>query len=166
MEAIFHRISVRKYEDRPVEPEKIERLLRAAMAAPSAHNQQPWEFYVVQDPMICQALAAASPYAQPAAQAPVVVVPCVDVSELRFPECVQQDMSAAIENMLIMATELGLGSLWMGIAPGKERIAHVADVLALAENLVPFALVAFGYPAHIPNPQGAQRYDSKRVHWI
>ena len=62
MDAIFHRISVRKYEDRPVEPEKLEKLLRAAMAAPSACNQQPWESYVVQRKEKLAELATATPY--------------------------------------------------------------------------------------------------------
>ena len=85
MNSIFHRISVRKYQEKPVEAEKIERMLRAAMAAPSACNQQPWEFYVVRDKDVILQLSKASPYATCAKKAPVVFVPGFR-SEGRAPE--------------------------------------------------------------------------------
>ena len=166
MDAIYNRSSVRSFAMKKVDADSIEALLRAAMAAPSAGNQQPWEFYVVQDAATCQALSAASQYAKPAAKAPCVIVPCVRENECRFPECAPQDMSAAIENLLLEATELGLGTVWMGISPVAERMAHVAKTLALPAGLSPFALIAVGYPAEIPNPKGAERYDAKRVHWV
>ena len=75
MDSIFHRVSIRKFQDKPVEPEKIEKLLRAAMAAPSAGNQQPWEFYVVTDKEKILELSKATPYSGCAAGAPVVIVP-------------------------------------------------------------------------------------------
>jgi nitroreductase len=92
MNAIFQRISVRKYQPRPVEPEKIEKILRAAMAAPSAGNQQPWEFYVVRNPSVIQELAECSPYAGCAASAPVVIVPCLKMDGLHFPELGEIDL--------------------------------------------------------------------------
>ena len=166
MDAIYNRSSVRSFSADKVSAEDIEALLRAAMAAPSAGNQQPWEFYVVQDEAKLKSLATASPYAKPASKAPCVIVPCVRTNELRFAECAPQDMSAAIENMLLEACELGLGTVWMGIAPAQERMERVAQTLVLPEGIEPFALVAVGYPAEIPNPQGATRYDAKRIHWV
>lgn len=111
MNAIFQRISVRKYQNRPVEPEKIDKILRAAMAAPSAGNQQPWEFYVVRNPATIQELSQCSPYAGCAANAPVVLVPCLKKEGLRFPILGEIDLAIASENILLEITELGLGGV-------------------------------------------------------
>lgn len=85
MNSIFKRVSIRKYQDKPVEQEKIERMLRAAMAAPSACNQQPWEFYVATDKEVIGKLADSSPFAGCAKNAPVVFVPCYR-KECQVPE--------------------------------------------------------------------------------
>ena len=79
MNSIFHRISVRKYEDRPVEKEKIMEILRAGMQAPSACNQQPWEFFVVTDKEKIRELSKVTPYTGCAAEAPVVIVPVYQI---------------------------------------------------------------------------------------
>ena len=100
MNSIFHRISVRKYQNRDVEQEKIELMLKAAMAAPSACNQQPWEFYVVKDKAVIGRLSEASPYAKCAKDAPVVFVPCFRSKGIA-PEYFNIDMSAAVENLLL-----------------------------------------------------------------
>ena len=120
MDAIFHRTSIRKYQEIPVEPEKIETLLRAAMAAPSACNQQPWEFYVVRNKEKIKELSEASPYAGCAKGAPVVFVPCYR-KNCQVPMYAEIDLSAAVENLLLEADSLGLGAVWMGIAPQKDR---------------------------------------------
>ena len=95
MNSIFHRISVRKYQNRDVEQEKIELMLKAAMAAPSACNQQPWEFYVVTNPEKIKALSKATPYAGCAASAPVVIVPVYRKEGLIAPDFAQIDLSIA-----------------------------------------------------------------------
>ena len=138
MEAIFSRTSIRKYEERPVEEAKIEKLLRAAMAAPSAANQQPWEFYVVTDKEKLQALSQASQYAGPVANAPLAIVPCYNREKLIFADYADIDMSAATENLLLEAEEQGLGAVWLGIAPLADRMAIVAEILALPPSLAAF----------------------------
>ncbi len=163
MVAIFHRTSVRRYQDTVVEPEKIERLLRAAMAAPSAGDQQPWEFYVVTAPEARAALAASSPYAGCAALAPVVIVPCYR-EKVMFPQNREMDMSAATENMLLEADHLGLGAVWLGVAPELDRMAAVRDVLTLPEDLTPFALVPIGYPVEQKTQEN--HWDAQRVHYV
>ena len=100
MDAIFERMSIRKYEDRPVEQEKIEKLLRAAMAAPSAVNQQPWEFYVVKNRETIVELSKASPFAACAAGAPVVIVPILR-KDAKHPELANYDLANATENILL-----------------------------------------------------------------
>ena len=162
MNNIFHRISVRKYEERAVEPEKIEMMLKAAMAAPSACNQQPWEFYVVTDKELIGQLSEASPYAKCAKEAPVVFVPCFR-SEGIAPEYFNIDMSAAVENLLLEADTLGLGAVWMGISPDEGRMEAVRKVLDIPVNLNAFALVPCGYPAE--EREQENRYEESRVHY-
>ena len=163
MNSIFHRISVRKYKDTPVEQEKIEQMLKAAMAAPSACNQQPWEFYVVTDKNVIGQLSESSPYAKCAKGAPLVFVPCYR-SEGIAPEYFNIDMSAAVENLMLEADDLGLGAVWMGISPDETRMNAVRNVLNIPEHLHAFALVPCGYPAE--EREQENRYDESRVHYI
>lgn len=165
-EAIYKRASVRRFTDDPVTDDEVRALLRAAMAAPSAGNQQPWEFYVVRDEAMRVRLSETTPYAKPAAAAPCVIVACAHMPELRFPLCVPQDISAAVENLLLEAVEQGLGAVWLGVAPEPDRVAAVAEVLDLPEGIEPFALVACGRPAEEPTPRGRDRYDESRIHWV
>ena len=163
MNAIFKRVSVRKFTDAKVEDEKVEKLLRAAMAAPSGGNQQPWQFLVVDDPALCEKLGETSKFSKPAAAAPLNIVPVMDRRGARFPEIADQDMSACIENMLLEAVELGLGGVWQGVYPEPERMEHIRALFGLEEALEPFAIVSIGYPADEPRAQ-QDRYDGARVH--
>jgi nitroreductase len=163
MNSIYHRISVRKYENRPVEDEKIREILRAGMQAPSAGNQQPWEFWVVKEHKKIQALSVASPYAGCAAGAPVVIVPAYRTEGLRFPEFAQIDLAIAQENMWLMTDSLGLGGVWLAVAPIRERMDAVRKVLGLPEKIEPFSLFALGWPAESRMQQN--RFDEKRIHY-
>lgn len=164
MSAIDQRASVRQYTDDPVTDDEVRSILRAAMAAPSAGNQQPWEFYVVRDAQRRQDLAACSPYAKPCLRAPLVIAFC-QRSDVKWPQMVAQDMGACVENALLRATELGLGTVWMGIYPEPDRTQAVGKVLALPAELQTFALVAVGHPANQVEAQGPSRYDENRIHW-
>ncbi len=163
MNSIFTRISVRKYKDKTVEPDKIKLLLKAAMAAPSTANQQPWEFYVVTNKSIIRKLAKASPYAGCAAGAPLVIVPCY-YEDCMFSKYTQIDLSIATENLWLEANELGLGGVWLGIAPEEDRMAAVKEILNLPDGLTAFALFPVGYPAEARPQQ--QRFDESRVHYV
>lgn len=164
MDAIFTRTSVRSYENRPVEDEKIGKILRAAMAAPSAMNQQPWEFYVVTNQSTLRQLSEASPYAGMTAEAPAALVLCYRKTDVKVPELVDVDMPLATENILLEIEALGLGGVMLGIAPFEKRMANVAKALDLPEQLAVFTVVPFGYPAK-KNPQ-QDRYDESRVHYV
>jgi nitroreductase len=164
MSSIYHRTSIRKYEDRPVEKEKILEILRAGMQAPSAGNQQPWEFYVVTDREKIRALSTVSPYAGCAAGASAVIVPVYRSQGLVFPEYAQIDMSIAQENMWIRTDELGLGGVWLGIAPLNDRMENVRKVLDLPDTVEAFSLFPVGYPAQERKQEN--RYDEKRIHFI
>jgi len=163
MNTIFNRASVRSFDGRKVGPEEIELLMKAAMAAPSACNQQPWEFVVVTDAAILKELSTCSPYAGCIGQAPLGIAVCMKTEGLRAPDYAQIDASAAAENILLEAVELGLGAVWLGIAPGKERMEAVRKVIGAPETIQPFCLIACGYPDKPTAP--TDRYDPARVHY-
>lgn len=163
MNAIFTRTSVRKFEDRPVEKEKIKKLLQAGFVAPSAGNQQPWEFYVVTKRETIEALAKTSPYAVSAAKAPVVLVIAAR-KDVIFPGITDIDCAIATENLWLELEELGLGGVMMAVSPVPERMEAVRQILNLPDNQYAFALLPFGYPVG-KKPQ-VDRYDAKKIHWV
>lgn len=163
MNSIFHRVSIRKYQQCAVPDKLLTLLLRAAMAAPSAGNQQPWEFYIVRDRSAIQALSKATPYSLCAAQAPVVIVPCMRVGCLSDAHRLL-DLSAATENLLLQADSLGLGACWIGIAPQPEWIESVRKILSLPSTLEAFALIPCGFPAEERVQQ--DRFEPQRVHYV
>ena len=162
--SIFTRVSTRKFQPDKVESKYIIKILRAAMAAPSACNQQPWEFYVTDDPEINARLSQVTPYAGPAKNAPVVIVPCYRTNDLTVPEMVNIDMAICTENILLEAEELGLGAVMLGISPFEERMNDVAKILKLPENFRPFTIIPIGYPVS-KHPQ-EDRYEPSRVHTL
>lgn len=145
-EVLLKRRSVRKYKDTPVEEEKINALLHAGMSGPSALNKKPWYFCVVENKKIIEELRLAGPNSNRVA--PLTIVLCANINE-----CIEgkrgeywiQDLSAATENILLKATELGLGSLWCGIHLQDEPQAKVKKILDLPENIVPFNIIYVGY---------------------
>ena len=163
MKAIFERVSIRRYEERPVEEEKLEALLRAAMAAPSAGNQQPWEFYVIRDRQMLEKLSKVSPYAGCTAKAPLAIVSAYR-EKLWAPSYAQIDMSIAMENLWLACGEQGLGGVWLGIAPVEERMKAVETILNIPEGLRAFAIFPLGYPAEERKQQN--RFDESRIHFI
>lgn len=163
MNPIFQRASVRTFTEQKVEPEKVELLLKAAMAAPSACNQQPWEFVVAAEPAVLAKLSECSPYAGCLRKAPLGFVVCMRTEGLICPEYSQIDASAATENLLLEAAELGLGAVWLGIAPEPDRMEAVRLAIGAPESIQPFALVACGYPEKPAVP--ADRFDTSRIHY-
>ena len=163
MKEIFERVSIRKYTDKAVEDEKILAILRAAMAAPSAGNQQPWEFYVVRDRSKLEELSRVSPYAGCAKAAPVAIVSAYR-EKLWAPAYAQIDMSIAMENLWLACGEQGLGGVWLGIAPVEERMRAVEDIVGIPEGLRAFAVFPLGYPAEERKQQ--DRFDESRIHFI
>ena len=163
MNSIFQRVSVRKFQDKTVTDAQVEQLLRAAMAAPSATNQQPWEFYVVRDRELLLQLSACHAYSMSAKNATMAIVPCYR-KNAAHPEYAQIDLSAATENLLLEAVELGLGAVWLGIAPVRERMDKMREILNLPDQLEAFAIVPVGYPEREKAQQ--DRYDPARVHCL
>jgi len=127
IENIMTRTSIRKYQNKPVEAAKIDTLIRAAMAAPTAVNKQPWHFVVVTDSELLQKLGG-----ERFGKAPLAIVICGDMEKaLQGPgrDFWIQDVSAATENLLLAANALGLGAVWTGGYPRMERCAEIANAL-------------------------------------
>jgi len=164
MNVLFQRTSIRQYLNQKVEEDKIELLLKAAMQAPSAGNQQPWEFYVTDNEDFIRQLSKVSPYAKCLEKAPLAIIPCYRKKNLKYPEYAHIDMSAACENLWLEATYLGLGCVWLGIAPLQDRMDKVNELLNLSEELESFAIMAIGYPKN--QTKQVDRYDVNRIHHI
>ena len=163
MNSIYTRVSIRKYQDRPVEPEKTRAVLRAAMQAPSATNQQPWEFYVVSDKEKLEALSKVSPYAWMTKDAPIAIVSAYR-KDCKLPEYAQIDLSIAMENLWLETDAQGLGGVWLGIAPVEERMQAVEKILNIPDHLRAFAIFPYGYPAETRTQQ--DRFEEERIHYI
>lgn len=164
LDNIATRTSVRDYEARPVEKEKIEKMLRAAMAAPTAMNKQPWHFVVVDQRNVLDALAGANPYAKMLKKAPLAIVVCGNTDKMiegGGRDFWIQDASAATENLLLAAHAMGLGAVWTGAYPSEERCISISKVLSLSDNLVPLNMIVVGYPAEHPQPK--QKFKEENV---
>ena len=160
IDTIFARRSIRKYTDEPVAEEQIKKLLEAAMAAPSANDSQPWHFIVVQDRAQLRRLAEAHPYGRMQADAALSVAVCAEPD--LSPRFWEQDCSAATENLLLAATSLGLGSVWLGVHPNEERMPQIREILDVPEKIRILCLVAIGHPAEEKPPR--TQYNPQRVH--
>jgi nitroreductase len=162
LEAIHSRRSVRRYQDRPVPEELVRKLLAAASSAPSARNQQPWQFVVIDDRQILAEIAEINPNAQMARRAPLGILVCGDLGLEKSPGYWVVDCAAAVENMLLAAHALGLGAVWTGVYPRQERMDGLRRLTKLPDDIIPHSLVILGYPAEQPPPQ--ERYRPERVH--
>ncbi len=163
--ALQKRRSVRKFTQEPVPEEAIHELLHAAMSGPSACNRTPWEFFVVTAPDILEKLRKASRFTN--YQAPLAIIVAGNLSRAlpqQLAEYWVQDCSAATENILLQATELGLGAVWCGIYPQKRAEEKVAKILGLTPKQIPLNILFIGYPAE--SPEARDQYKGSCVHWI
>ena len=162
---ILTRTSIRAYTSQPVEQEKVETLLRAAMAAPTAMNKQPWDFVVVNDAKVLAALSDSLPYAKMLKQAQLAIVVCGNkhkTIEGNGEDFWIQDASAATENLLLAAHAMGLGAVWTGVYP-TERVAPVSTVLGMPDYVVPLNVIPVGYPAESPEPK--DKWKPENIHY-
>lgn len=162
LEAILTRRSVRNFSSGEVGNETVEELLKAAMSAPSAGNEQPWEFIVIRDRQILDSIADVHPYAQMLRQCPVAILICGDLNRQKYEGFWIQDCAAATENVLIAVNAMALGAVWLGVYPIEERVIAIRELIAAPDYIVPFSVIAIGHPAQVPPP--AERFDQKRIH--
>ena len=162
MNSIFKRRSIRKFTSQEVSDITLNTIIRAGMAAPSAGNEQPWHFVVIKDRETLNEFPKFHPYAQMLKEAPVAIVVCGDLNHLKYEGFWQQDCAAAIQNMLLEVTELGLGSVWVGLHPNVERVKKVQELLNIPVDVIPVAVLPIGYPGETKD--SADRFDYKRIH--
>lgn len=163
MDSIFTRRSVRVFSDKMIEDEKLEKILKAGMQAPTAMNQQPWEFIVVKGREKLQELSGYNPNAKPLHTAQVAIIVLGNKNYMKVPEYWQQDLSAATQNIMLQAAELDLGSVWLGTAPKEERVQYIKNLYSLADEVMPFSVIALGYPSANNANHFVDRYDESRV---
>ncbi len=168
LECIMTRASVRSYSDRQVPDSIINKILRAGMAAPTAANQQPWHFVVVTDQALKDSITAAFEYTKMVSDCGFAVVVCGDMDNLFQGDIPDggfwvEDCSAASENMLLAAHALGLGAVWCGIYPMRDREGKLRQILNIPATLTPLNVMAFGYPAAPVTPK--QKWDPAKVTW-
>jgi len=164
-EVLLKRRSVRKFTQEPVSEEMINELMHAAMSGPSACNKKPWQFYVVENQDVLEQLRQASKFTN--MKAPLAIIVCGDLSNalpMQLGEYWVQDCSAATENILLRATDLGLGAVWCGIYPQKRAEKNVRELLGLKEHLIPLNIILVGHPNE--EPAARDQYEEERVHFI
>jgi nitroreductase len=162
MEAILSRRSIRRYEESKIPEELIQKMLKAAMSAPSASNEQPWHFIVIDDRRILDEIPGYHPFAGMLREAFLAIAVCGDLELQKHEGSWTQDCSAATQNILLAAHALGLGAVWLGVHPREDRVEATRKLLSIPENVRPLCLIAVGYPAEQKPP--SNRYDVSRVH--
>ena len=161
MDAIFIRRTIRKFKDIPVTDEQLCLLLKAAMAAPNALSSNEWEFIVIKNPEGKKKIIECQPHATAADTAAVVIIVCGNTELERFPVFLQQNCCAAIQNMLICATELKLGSAWLGVV--DDTVPKLRKAFNIPEHVLPVGMVALGVSDEEKEPH--DRYFADRVHF-
>ena len=148
----------------PVSDATIRDLLEAAMSAPSAVAKDPWEFIVLKDKNIMKKVAEALPNGKMLESAPLGIIVCGDIQRAHSNEIsfLLQDCSAAIENILLAASMLGLGACWLGVHPRQERIEHLKKLFNLPESVIPVSVISIGHPAE--HKEARTRYSGNFVH--
>ena len=162
MNSIFKRRSIRKFTEIPVTEEQIEQLLRAAMAAPSAHNKQPWEFVLTTKRETLDKIAESHPYAKMLEQAPLCIVVCANLSKQEEEGFYVQDCAAAIQNILIEAVEINLGTVWIGLHPHENLQNRVREIFNIPSDIVPISMIAIGNPDE--EKREITRYKEEIIH--
>ncbi|MFO7968219.1 MAG: nitroreductase family protein [Archaeoglobaceae archaeon] len=167
LEMISRRRSIRKYRDEEIDDDKIETLLKSAMYAPSAINEQPWHFIVVKDKDSLKELSKTLAYGKMLSEAAAAIVICADKGLCKTKEDFWvQDCSAATQNILLAATAMGIGSVWLGIYPNKDRVKAIADHFGVPENIVPFNVISLGYPQDERDlKEKPERFKKDRIHY-
>lgn len=163
MKEIFERKSIRRYTKEQVTDEQVKELLKAAMAAPSAANKQPWEFIVIREKATFEKIMEIHPYSKMLSEASVAIVVCSDSGKELAEGYGVLDCSAATENILLMAQSLGLGAVWLGVYPRPDRIGDIRGILAIPEEVIPLNVISIGYPAEVRKAES--QYKEDRIHY-
>ena len=162
IEAILTRRSVRTYKNKKISDELINELIEAGISAPSAGNQQPWHFIILDDNKIIKKIPDFHPHSNMLTGAQIAIIVCGDLDLETNKGFWIQDCSAATENILIAARAKGLGSCWLGLYPREDRVIGIRNLLKIPANIIPLSLISLGYPA--VKQDKVNRYNSSRIH--
>ena len=160
---IFKRRSIRKFLDKPVENEKLIRILKAGMQAPSAHNNQRWEFIVLTEQDKKDAVSKSSPYAGMVKHAPISIVVLGKYNDDNLTQWFEQDLSACTQNILLQIVNEGLGGCWMGFYPDRVRVDILKQLFNLPDDIMPFCVISLGYSED--KNKYIDRSDMSKVHY-
>ena len=174
MENILSRKSVRSYTEQKLTDAQIETMLRAAMAAPSGSNIQPWHIVVLTDPSEYDTIFEGNFNMEKFKQAAAVFVMCADTTVTRTPRgggdpvtvpngTWRDDLGAATENLLLAAESMGLGACWTASYPDVNRYMPPKKALGLPDTVLPYAIVPVGYPAGDEQPK--DKWNPDKVHY-
>ncbi|HCY76848.1 MAG TPA: nitroreductase family protein [Ignavibacteriales bacterium] len=162
-EALLKRRSIRKYNDQKISKENINKILEAAMYAPSAMNLQPWQFIVIDDKFVLTETITSIPYAEMLKQSASAILVCGDSNIEKNESWLLQNCSAVIQNILLSAFGLGIGSCWIGIHGMPEIVKNIKDQFQLPDNIIPVALISLGYPDETVTAE--ERFKTEKIHY-
>lgn len=162
LKTIYKRRSIRAFRPEPVSAETLQELIRAAMHAPSAGDERPWQFVIVDDRELLRRIPTVHPYASMVPTAPAAILVCGDLQLESHKGFWVQDCSAAVQNLLLAVTAHGLGAVWLGVHPREDRVEGLRRLLGLPQHVVPLALVPVGRPAEEPAPE--DRFEPAKIH--
>jgi nitroreductase len=159
---ILARRSIRHYTEADVSSDDVQYLLTAAMAAPSAGNQQPWHFILIRDRASLDRIREFHDHSRMLEEAQLAILVCGDTTDLKYDELWDQDCSAATQNILLAAQARGLGSCWLGVHPFERYQEPLAEMFGIPDGILPFSIIALGHPTETKPP--AERFDEGRIH--
>jgi nitroreductase len=163
IDAILKRRSIRRYSGKPVDKSMIKELLIAGMYAPSARNECPWHFLVIDERSLIDRIMNIHPYASMLSGASLAILVCGDSNLELSKGYWPVDCSAATQNILLAAHALGLGAVWLGVYPREERQQGIREIFKLPGHIHPFSLISVGYPGEDkPVPE---RFQEDRIRW-
>ena len=164
IELITTRRSIRRYQQRDIPDEVVHKIIRAAMSAPSAGNQQPWQFIVVRDRQKLHAIPDFHPYCKVVSKAPLALIVCGDPVGKKWPDFWVQDCSAAIQNLLLAARAEGVGTVWTGVYPIEERMEGCRNLFSIPAHIIPLAIIPMGWPQEQTEFKEVDRYRPELIH--
>ena len=162
MNPVFIRRSIRKFTPGPISGEQVDLLLKAGLCAPSARNRQPWHFIAVTEREQLDRIPHYHPYASMVLEASLAILVCGDLEIEDEIGYIAQNCSAATENILVTAADLGLGSVWLGVYPKEDRIQGMKTLFKLPDHILPVSLIAIGHPAEQKPPKSDFNWEKVR----
>jgi nitroreductase len=163
IEAILSRRSIRKYSQVSIPRDIIEKWVTCGMHAPSAGNEQPWHFLIINESETLKEIPKFHNHGQMLKEASTAILICIDQSLVKHDEMAIQDCAAATQNILLAIHSQGYGAVWLGVYPRKIRIDGLRKLLQIPENIIPFSLISIGKPAEKKSEE--HRFDKNRLHY-